>query len=47
MNNKPTVIVCGCAKDCEEYIDGVFKNIGTLKVIFKLHSLKEPSEKKL
>ena len=39
MNNKPTVIVCGCAKDCEEYVDGVFKNIGKLKEVFEIRKI--------
>ena len=36
MNNKPTVIVCGCAKDCEEYVDGVFSNIKKLEEVFEI-----------
>tara|TARA_A100001011_G_scaffold293533_1_gene305431 strand:- start:1525 stop:2385 length:861 start_codon:yes stop_codon:yes gene_type:complete len=36
MNKKPSVIICGCAKDCEQYIDCVFKNIEKLKEIFEI-----------
>ena len=34
MAYKPTVSICGCAKDCAEYIDDVFDNIKKLSKIF-------------
>jgi len=39
MDNLPSVIICGCAKDCSRYIDGVFKNIEMLKEIFEVRTI--------
>ena len=36
MDSKPTLVVCGCAMNCSEYIEGVFENIERLKEVFDL-----------
>lgn len=36
MNNKYSVAICGCAKNCEEYIDDVFQNIYKINTIFDI-----------
>ena len=36
MDKKPTALICGCAKNCGQYIDGVFKNIKQLQEIFDI-----------
>ena len=39
MDKRPSVIICGCAKDCSHHIDGVFKNIELLKNVFEVRSI--------